>query len=164
MDFCPRGPCASEPAHFDLIGTAFGVMARPGQQEKLRDAGVLQIQFAQYMKPNFTFAKFGKTIAFHVDQGSNSNYFAAVIEFEEGDGDLAGVELKEASSSDGGDEWRTMQQSWGAVWKLDAGSELHPPLSIRLTSQYSAQTLLAKDVIPVVWKPGATYRSLVNYL
>ncbi|XP_021823475.1 expansin-B15-like [Prunus avium] len=158
-DFCPGGPCASEPAHFDLSGTAFGVMARPGQQEKLRDAGVLQIQFA-CVACDYS----GKTIAFHVDQGSNSNYFAAVIEFEEGDGDLAGVELKEASSSDGGDEWRAMQQSWGAVWKLDAGSELHPPLSIRLTSQYSAQTLLAKDVIPVGWKPGATYRSLVNYL
>ncbi|KAL6291317.1 hypothetical protein ACE6H2_008827 [Prunus campanulata] len=153
------GACYQEPAHFDLSGTAFGAMARPGQQEKLRDAGVLQIQFAR-VACDYS----GKTIAFQVDQGSNSNYFAAVIEFEEGDGDLAGVELKEASSSDGGDEWRAMQQSWGAVWKLDAGAELHPPLSIRLTSQYSAQTLLAKDVIPVGWKPGATYRSLVNYL
>lgn len=102
----------------------------------------------------------GKTIAFHVDQGSNPNYFATVIEFEEGDGDLARVELKEGSS----EEWRGMQQSWGAVWKLDAGSQLQPPLSIRLISQYSAQTLVAKNVIPNGWKPGATYRSLVNYL
>ena len=108
----------------------------------------------------------GKTIAFHVDQGSNSNYFAAVIEYEEGDGDLGSVELKEASSSDsvGDEEWRAMQQSWGAVWKLDAGSELHPPLSIKLTSEYSGQTLLAKNVIPSGWKPGATYRSVVNFL
>lgn len=102
----------------------------------------------------------GKTIAFHVDQGSNPNYFAAVIEFEEGDGDLASVELKEASSKD----WRAMQQSWGAVWKLDAGSQLKPPLSIKLISQYSGQTLVAKNVIPNGWKPDATYRSLVNYL
>ncbi|CAN6705498.1 unnamed protein product [Malus baccata var. baccata] len=79
----------------------------------------------------------GRTIAFHVDQGSNPNYFGA---------------LKETSSSDGGGEWRAMQQSWGAVWKLDAGAELHPPLSIRLTSLYSDETLLAKDVIPVGWK------------
>ncbi|KAL6123392.1 hypothetical protein ACLB2K_075914 [Fragaria x ananassa] len=108
----------------------------------------------------------GKTIAFHVDQGSNSNYFAAVIEYEEGDGDLGSVELKDASSSDsvGDEEWRAMQQSWGAVWKLDAGSALHPPLSIKLTSQYSGQTLLAKNVIPKNWQPGATYRSVVNYL
>ena len=101
----------------------------------------------------------GKTIAFHVDQGSNSNYFATVVEFEEGDGDLGAVELKEASSG----TWRAMQQSWGAVWKLDPGSQLNPPFSLRLTSQYSGQTLLAKDVIPDGWKPGATTRSLVNY-
>ncbi|KAM1020538.1 hypothetical protein ACFX13_042466 [Malus domestica] len=157
-DFCAGGPRASEPAHFDLSGTAFGAMALPGQQEKLRDAGVLQIQFAR-VACDYS----GKTIAFHVDQGSNPNYFAAVIEFEAGDGDLAGVELKETSSSSGGGEWRAMQQSWGAVWKLDAGAELHPPLSIRLTSLYSDETLLAKDVIPVGWKPGATYRSLVNF-
>ena len=60
--------------------------------------------------------------------------------------------------------WRAMQQSWGAVWKLDAGSELKTPLSIRLTSGYSAKTLIAKNVIPNGWKPGATYKSLVNYL
>lgn len=105
----------------------------------------------------------GKNIAFHVDAGSNPNYFATVIEFEEGDGDLSGVELKEASSSN--DEyWRALQQSWGAVWKLDAGSELQPPFSIRLISQYSKQTLVAKNVIPNGWEPGATYRSLVNYV
>jgi hypothetical protein len=105
----------------------------------------------------------GKTIAFHVDLGSNPFYFAMVVEYEEGDGDLASVDLKESSST-GSDKWRAMQQSWGAVWKLDAGSRLQPPLSIRLTSQYSSQTLVAKDVIPDGWQPGATYRSLVNYL
>ncbi|MCE3050172.1 Expansin-B15 [Datura stramonium] len=156
-DFCPGGPCVSQSAHFDLSGTAFGSMAIPGQEQKLRDAGVLQIRYARvacdYSRKN---------IAFHVDQGSNSEYFAVVIEFEEGDGDLAKVELKEKRSSIS--KWRQMQQSWGAVWKLDAGSELHPPFSIRLTSQYSDQTLIAKNVIPTGWKPGATYRSLVNYL
>ena len=85
-----------------------------------------------------------------------------LVEFEEGDDDLAGVYLKEASRGSG--NWRAMQQLWGAVWKLDAGSELHPPFSIRLIFQYSGQTLVAKNVIPQGWKPGATYRSLVNYL
>uniref|UniRef100_M1BMI7 Beta expansin 2 n=1 Tax=Solanum tuberosum TaxID=4113 RepID=M1BMI7_SOLTU len=130
-DFCPGGPCVAQSAHFDLSGTAFGSMAIPGQEQKLRDAGVLQI---------------------------------LVIEFEEGDGDLAKVELKEKISSiTKNSKWRQMQQSWGAVWKLDAGSELHPPFSIRLTSQYSDQILIAKNVIPTGWQPGATYRSLVNY-
>ncbi|XP_024027227.1 putative expansin-B2 [Morus notabilis] len=152
-DLCPG--CVSESAHFDLSGTSFGAMALPGQEEKLRDAGVLEIRYAR-VACDYS----GKTIAFHVDQGSNSNYFATVVEFEEGDGDLGAVELKEGSS----EEWRKMQQSWGAVWKLDAGAELHPPLSIKLTSQYSGQTLIAKNVIPQGWKPGATYRSVVNYL
>lgn len=102
----------------------------------------------------------GKKIAFHVDQGSNPNYMAVVIEFEEGDGDLRQVDLQQASSSG----WLEMKQSWGAVWQLNPGFELQPPLSIRLTSQYSLQTLVAKNVIPVGWRPGATYRSLVNYL
>ncbi|KAK6794253.1 hypothetical protein RDI58_007706 [Solanum bulbocastanum] len=161
-DFCPGGPCVAQSAHFDLSGTAFGSMAIPGQEQKLRDAGVLQIRYARvacdYSRKN---------IAFHVDQGSNSEYFAVVIEFEEGDGDLAKVELKEKRSRvisrAKNYKWRQMQQSWGAVWKLDAGSELHPPFSIRLTSQYSDQILIAKNVIPTGWQPGATYRSLVNY-
>ncbi|KAL5744232.1 hypothetical protein ACOSP7_027086 [Xanthoceras sorbifolium] len=154
-DLCPGGPCVSDSAHLDLSGTAFGALALPGQAEKLRTAGVLKIQYARIACDYSE-----KTIAFHVDQGSNQNYFAVVVEFEEGDGDLAGVDLKEGSA----DQWKSMQQSWGAVWKLDAGSGLKPPFSIRLTSQYSGQTLLAKNVIPQGWKPGATFRSQVNYL
>jgi hypothetical protein len=79
---------------------------------------------------------------------------------EDGDGDLAGVSLKEESS----DEWLQMVQSWGAVWKIDPGKELHPPFSLRLISGYSKQVLVAKNVIPSGWTPGATFRSTVNYL
>uniref|UniRef100_A0A5B7BHL1 Putative expansin-B15-like n=1 Tax=Davidia involucrata TaxID=16924 RepID=A0A5B7BHL1_DAVIN len=156
-DSCPGGPCLSESAHFDLSGTAFGAMAISGQQDRLRNAGVLQIRYARVA---CDYA--GKNIAFNVDMGSNPNYLAVVVEFEEGDGDLAGVDLQEASS--GPDKWWPMQQSWGAVWKLDAGKALQPPFSIRLKSQYSGQSLVARNVIPSGWKPGATYRSLVNYL
>lgn len=153
-DSCPGGPCAAESAHFDLSGRAFGAMAKPGKEQSLRNAGVLQIRYAR-VACDYS----GKTIAFHVDQGSNPNYIAFVVEFEEGDGDLAGVHLMEVNR-----EWRRMRQSWGAVWKLDAGSELKPPISIQLTSKYSGKTLVARNVIPVGWRPGATYRSLVNYL
>ncbi|XP_027154937.1 expansin-B15-like [Coffea eugenioides] len=155
-DFCPGYPCTSGPAHFDLSGTAFGAMAVPGKEQKLRDAGVLEISYAR-VSCEYP----GTNVAFRVDPGSNPQYFAAVIEFEDGDGDLAGVALKQSS---GPDEWWEMKQSWGAVWKLDAGSVLRPPFSIRLRSQYSGQILVAKNVIPAGWKPGATYRSLVKYL
>ncbi|KAF5743611.1 hypothetical protein HS088_TW08G00196 [Tripterygium wilfordii] len=156
-DVCPG--CTSESAHFDLSGTSFGAMAVAGQQEKLRAAGTFEIQYAR-VACDYS----GKTITFQVDSGSNPTYFATVIEFEDGDGDLAGVELKEEGSSGGVESWRAMQQSWGAVWKLDNyGQQLHPPFSIRLTSQYSDQTIVAKNVVPDGWKPNATYRSLVNY-
>ncbi|KAJ8772318.1 hypothetical protein K2173_027495 [Erythroxylum novogranatense] len=159
-DSCPGGPCASDSAHFDLSGTAFGAMAVPGQEQQLRDAGVLQVLYAR-VACDYP----GRKIAFHVDQGSNPNYFAVVVEFEDGDGDLAAVGLEDAASSTqtNGQQWRELQQSWGAVWKLDAGTELKPPFSIKLTSQYSGETLVAKDVIPNGWQPGATYRSVVNF-
>ncbi|XAR66113.1 hypothetical protein NMG60_11012200 [Bertholletia excelsa] len=155
-------PSLFAPAHFDLSGTAFGAMAKPGQEDKLLDAGILHIRYAR-VACDYP----GKNIAFRVDLGSNPNYFAVVVEFEDRDGDLAHVDLKEASSGPHDrdhDQWRRMQQSWGAVWKLDAGSELQPPFSLRLTSRYSGQTLVAEDVIPEGWEPGRTYRSLVNYL
>lgn len=102
----------------------------------------------------------GTSLAFHVDSGSNSDYFACLIEYEDGEGDLAKVEIKEAPDSA---TWMPMQQSWGAVWKLDAGSPLKAPFSIRLTTAESAHSIVANNVIPAGWKPGQTYRSLVNF-
>ncbi|KAA8533894.1 hypothetical protein F0562_031411 [Nyssa sinensis] len=96
-DSCPGGPCLAESAHFDLSGTAFGAMAIPGQEDMLRNAGVLQIRYAR-VACDYS----GKNIVFSVDQGSNPNYFAVVVEFEEGDGDLAAVDLKEESSGSRG--------------------------------------------------------------
>ncbi|XP_059460160.1 expansin-B18-like [Corylus avellana] len=154
-DYCPGGVCASDSAHFDLSGTAFGALAVSGEEGKLRDAGVLEVKYSRV-----TCEYPGKKIAFHVDQGSNPYYFAVVVEYEDGEGDLSGIDLKEEGSGSG--EWRALQQSWGATWKLDAGGELHPPLSIRLTNG-GGHKIVAKNVIPEGWQAGKSYRSIVNY-
>lgn len=156
-DECPGGgPCTAESAHFDLSGTAFGGMAVSGQEDKLRNAGVLQIQYKRVP------CKYpGRSVAFHVDAGSNPYYFAAVVEYEDGDGDLRSMEIKQALDKE--DAWIPMEQSWGALWRINSGSVLRAPLSIKLTSLVSGKTIVASGVIPAGWVPGKTYRSIVNF-
>jgi hypothetical protein len=99
-------------------------------------------------------------ITFRVDVGSNPFYFALLIEYESGDGELRGVELKQGGDND--TSWIPMEKSWGAVWRYSSGPALQAPFSIRLTSG-SGKTLVANNVIPTGWKPGDTYRSIVNF-
>ncbi|CAA7403596.1 unnamed protein product [Spirodela intermedia] len=154
-DECPGGPCLAESAHFDMSGTAFGAMALPGQSDQLRGAGVLAVQF---MRSECSYA--GQNVAFQVDAGSNPHYLAVLIEYEDGDGDLSGVYL---GQSPGSGSWLPMEQSWGAVWKINSALALRAPFSFRLTSLTSEKTFVATDVIPAGWQPGATYRSSVNF-
>lgn len=154
-DECPGGPCQSESAHFDLSGAAFGAMANSGRADQLRNVGVLQIQYRR-IACNYL----GVTVTFRIDAGSNPYYFSTVVEYLNGDGNLASMELQEASNKN---KWHSMQRLWGAVWKLNSGSELRAPFSIRLRADQSRAVLVAKDVIPRGWEPGATYRSHVNF-
>ncbi|KAL0862243.1 hypothetical protein Bca101_041361 [Brassica carinata] len=149
-DECKIG-CDKESVHFDLSGTAFGAMAVPGQDSQLRDAGVLQILYRK-VECNYI----GETVVFQVDEGSNAYYFAALVKYVNGDGEIGLVELKQALGSD---TWLPMSRSWGAVWKLEVTSPLRAPLSLRLTYPDSGETVVASDVIPAGWQPGAKYKS-----
>ncbi|URD87866.1 atexpb2, expb2, athexp beta 1.4 atexpb2 (expansin b2) [Musa troglodytarum] len=51
-DECPGSPCASGAVYFDLSETAFWAMAKPGQEETLRAAGAIQVQFSTGENPN----------------------------------------------------------------------------------------------------------------
>ncbi|KAL6634872.1 hypothetical protein ACP70R_027543 [Stipagrostis hirtigluma subsp. patula] len=151
-DECPG---CSETYHFDMSGTSMGAMAKPGMADKLRAAGIFQIQYKRVP------CKYsGVNLAFRVDQGSNPFYFEVLIEFEDGDGDLNAVDIMEAGCG----SWTPMVQNWGALWRYNSntGKALRAPFSLRLTSD-SGKVLVANNVIPAGWKAGATYRSLVNY-
>ncbi|KAL9228844.1 hypothetical protein vseg_004380 [Gypsophila vaccaria] len=147
-DECPGCPAV----HFDLSGTAFGALAKPGLNNQLRNAGRIQVQYRMIR------CDYGATkVAVRVDPGSNPYYFAAAIEYEDGTG-LSRVELQPR-----GGGWMSMRQSWGAVWAVNPGSQLQAPFSIRLTGQDSRDVLVLSNVIPVGWQPGQTYRSRANF-
>ncbi|KAK3126935.1 hypothetical protein QOZ80_7AG0565460 [Eleusine coracana subsp. coracana] len=152
-DQSPGGLFPGEIEHFDMSGTSMGAMAKPGMADKLRAGGVLRIQYRR-VACKYT----GVKIAFKVDQGANPFYFDVLIEFEDDDGDLSAVELMEAGSH----TWTPMSHNWGAMWRLNNGRKLNAPFALQLTSD-SGRVLVANNAIPAAWKPGKTYRSLVNY-
>jgi hypothetical protein len=136
-DQSPGGLFPGEVAHFD----------------RLRAGGVLRIQ---YRRVPCKYA--GVNVAFKVDLGANPFYFDVLVEFEDDDGDLSTVELMEAACR----TWAPMAHNWGATWWLNNGRKLNAPFALRLTSD-SGRVLVANNAIPARWKPGKTYRSLVNY-
>ncbi|KAM0846759.1 hypothetical protein ACQ4PT_055465 [Festuca glaucescens] len=136
-----------------MSGTALGAMAKPGKADQLRAGGVIRVHYKRVP------CKYpGVKITFRVDQGSNPFYFKTLIEFEDDDGDLKAVALKQAGAT----SWTPMRQDWGALWRLNNGQAppraILPPPHLRLRQEAHRQ-----DVIPANWKAGATYRSLVNY-
>ncbi|KAL1223176.1 Expansin-B4 [Cardamine amara subsp. amara] len=152
-DECPGGPCTSEPFHFDLSGRSMGALAKPGQADRLRSAGVLRVNFRRV-----ACLYQGTNIAFRIDAGANPYYVAFVVEYEDGDGDLVSVEIQPA-----GGNFMPMQEMRSAVWKINSGSPLKGPYNIRLTSARSRKVVVAQSVIPANWKADATYRSIVNF-
>ncbi|KAK3195102.1 hypothetical protein Dsin_026412 [Dipteronia sinensis] len=176
-DECPGGTCASDSVHFDLSGAAFGAMATSGHSNPLHfvsgiHAQINRFEIVIHSLSIVVCANFSRCITrvecnyrdmnvvFSIDSGSNPYYFAVLIKYINGDGNLAGVDLQQASQSN---TWLPMQQSWGAIWKLDSGSGLTAPFSLRLTSAESRKTIVANNVIPAGWQAGQTYQSHVNF-
>ncbi|XP_062205589.1 expansin-B6-like [Phragmites australis] len=139
--------------HFDLSGTAFGSMALPGLNDKLRHAGIIDMEFRR-VPCNFP----GLTINFHVEHGSNPMYLAVLVEYENKDGDVVQVDLMEGNSG----YWEPMRESWGSIWRMDSNRPLKGPFSLRITNE-SGKTLVANNVIPADWKPNTDYRSFIQF-
>ncbi|XP_048568671.1 expansin-B7-like [Triticum urartu] len=141
--------------HFDLSGTAFGAMAKDGRNDELRHTGIIDMQFKR-VPCQYT----GMSLTFHVEKGSNPNYLAILVEYGNGDGDVAQVDLM-----DGGEPtvaWRPMRESWGSIWRLDTRRPLRGPFSLRVTNG-SGRSLVADQVIPADWQADAVYSSAVQF-
>uniref|UniRef100_A0ACD5ZT38 Uncharacterized protein n=1 Tax=Avena sativa TaxID=4498 RepID=A0ACD5ZT38_AVESA len=147
--------------HFDLSGTAFGAMALPGLNEQLRHAGIIDMQFRR-VPCEYP----GLTVTFHVEEGSNPNYMAILVEYEDGDGDVVQVDIMESRPGVGGmsptGQWEPMRESWGSIWRMDTGRPMQGPFSLRITNE-SGKTLVADQVIPADWQPDAIYSSIVQF-
>lgn len=152
-DECPGGYCSGGKSHFDLSGAAFSRMAIAGHGPQLRNRGELPIVFrrtpCKYRKQN---------IAFHVNEGSTDFWLSLLVEYEDGDGDIGSMQIKQANS----EQWLNMEHIWGATWCITPGP-LKGPFSIRITTLSTKQTLSARDVIPRNWSPKATYTSSLNF-
>nr|CAN83473.1 hypothetical protein VITISV_004796 [Vitis vinifera] len=147
------GTASGGRTHFDLSGAAFGRMAVAGNNNQLRDRGEISVIFRR------TPCKYpGKNIAFHVNEGSTDYWLSLLVEFEDGDGDVGSMHIREASST----EWLEMRHVWGASWCI-TGGPLKGPFSVKLTTLSTGRTLSAREVIPRNWAPKATYTSRLNF-
>ncbi|KAF8704032.1 hypothetical protein HU200_031517 [Digitaria exilis] len=153
-DECPGGGlCGFGHTHFDLSGAAFSRMAVAGAGGRLRDRGQLSVVYRR------TACKYGgKNIAFRVNEGSTNFWLSLIVEFEDGEGDIGSMQIKQANSV----EWLDMKHVWGATWCLVRGP-LVGAFSVRVTTLSTKKTLTARDVIPKNWMPKATYTSRLNF-
>nr|QBG67081.1 expansin-b2-like [Triticum aestivum] len=143
--------------HFDLSGTAFGAMAKYGLNDKLRHAGIIDMQFRR-VRCNFP----GMKVTFHVQRGSNPNYLAVLVEYANIDGTVVRMELMQTRNGRPTGSWEPMRRSWGSIWRMDTSRPLQGPFSMRITSD-SGKTLVANNVIPAYWRPDNAYWSNVQF-
>ncbi|KAL2331714.1 hypothetical protein Fmac_019295 [Flemingia macrophylla] len=146
MDECPG--CRTDKPHFDLSGAAFGRLALPGQAQVLRNKGELDIT---YRRTPCKYA--GKSIGFHVNEGSSPYWLSLMVVYADGDGDVSSMHIQEAGSG----KWEEMKHLWGAYWVIIKGP-LKGPFSVKVTTS-TGKSLTAKNVIPSNWTPKSTYNT-----
>ncbi|KAL4572338.1 hypothetical protein LXL04_019111 [Taraxacum kok-saghyz] len=151
-DECP-GACNNVPYHFDLSGFAFGAMAYPGKDHNLRQLGQVMVQYRR-IPCNYR----GTKIAFKVSEECNPYWFAVALEYADGDGGFGSVEI----APNGTKHFVSMDNIWGAVWKINIDPSFQAPFSFRLTSGHG-KTRIANNVIPKKFAIGHKYFSNVNF-
>ncbi|KAI3781681.1 hypothetical protein L2E82_11702 [Cichorium intybus] len=151
-DECP-GACNNVGFHFDLSGFAFGAMANPGQDHNLRQLGQVTVLYRR-VPCSYRTTK----IAFVVNNKCNSYWFAVAIEYADGDGGFGSVEIAPSGTK----RFVSMENIWGAVWKIDIDPSFQAPFSFRMTSD-NGRTLVANNVIPENFVAGHKYLSQVNF-
>ncbi|XP_020164238.1 expansin-B2 [Aegilops tauschii subsp. strangulata] len=143
--------------HLDLSGTAFGSMARYGLNDRLRHAGIIDMQFRR-VPCNFP----GMKVTFHVQRGSNPNYLAVLVEYVNVDGTVVRMELMQTINGRPTGYWQDMRRSWGSIWRMDTNRRLQGPFAIRITSD-TGKTLVANNAIPAYWQPDHAYWSNLQF-
>ncbi|KAK1629946.1 hypothetical protein QYE76_004261 [Lolium multiflorum] len=143
--------------HFDLSGTAFGALAMPGQNDQLRHAGIIDMQFRR-VPCNFA----GMKLGFYVLRGANPNYLPVLVQYANRDGTVVKMDLMRSTNGRATGRWEPMYRSWGSVWRCDSRDALLGPLSLRVTSE-SGKTLVANNVIPNGWKGDTSYSSNIQF-
>ncbi|GJM91428.1 hypothetical protein PR202_ga07794 [Eleusine coracana subsp. coracana] len=146
--------------HFDLSGTAFGAMAKPGLNDKLRHAGIIDMEFRRvpcnYKKPERDLPcgdrlepkllrcargvrRQGRRRAADGHHGVQEGRRHAHGRLD-ADETLLGRRLE----------------------MMDSDRPLQAPFSLRIRSD-SGKTLVANKVIPANWKPMTKYSSNVQF-
>ncbi|KAK1628037.1 hypothetical protein QYE76_002352 [Lolium multiflorum] len=143
--------------HFDLSGTAFGAMAFGGQNDQLRHAGIIDMQFRR-VPCNFP----GMKVTFFVLPGANPNYLPVVPAYANGDGAVVKMDVMRSRNGRPTGTWESMYRSWGTVFRLDSREPLQGPLSLRITSD-TGKSRVANNIIPYGWAGGRSYWSDVQF-
>ncbi|CAA0842268.1 Expansin-A7 [Striga hermonthica] len=136
------GWCNPPRTHFDMAKPAFMKIAQ-------WKGGIVPIMFRRVP----CIRKGGLRFMF---QG-NGYWLLVYVMNVAGGGDIASVWVKGSKTG-----WISMSHNWGASYQAFA-TLTGQPLSFKITSYTSHETIIAYNVAPASWRAGMTYSSNVNF-